>query len=222
MIHWISAEVGKAWGSVCPFKRKQLKGWPWVFMRRDYSVPSSERQESALLAWAVMFSKIASHTPGSWCSCEQRVGTAPGGGGTTGAIPEQRVVVSKLCGVGPASPLLSLTWCPCASSPVEQHPAKVQQSAGLVRKRLYALLSQGWWERGSEGKTNKHWLIPAPTGIKEGWGIPFPSLLPGASCHCWRFKLSFWTAAQHGPPALLVRRLTTGAKRLCLSFLMPV
>lgn len=117
---------------------------------------------------------------------------------------------------------LSLTRCPCASSPAEQHPAKVQRSAGLVRKRLYALLSQGWWERGSEGKTNKHWLTPASTGVKVGWGIPFPSLLPGASRRCRGFELSFWTAAQQGPPALLVRRLTTSGKHLCLSVLTPV
>lgn len=57
-----------------------------------------------------------------------------------------------------------------ASSPGEQHPAKVQWSAGQVRKRLYALLSQGWWERGSKGKTNKHWLIPIFKLWDEGFG----------------------------------------------------
>lgn len=96
---------------------------------------------------------------------------------------------------------LSLTWCPCASSPAEQHPAKVQWSAGLVGKRLYALLSQGWWERGSEGKTNKYWLTPVSAGVKVGWGIPFPSLLPRTSHHCWGICLVFeW---QHDKTVLL-------------------
>lgn len=80
---------------------------------------------------------------------------------------------------GSCKPLvLSLAHCPRASSPAEQHPAKVQRSAGLVRKLLYALLSQGWWERGSEGKTNKHWLIPDSAGVKMDWGTRSPSLTP--------------------------------------------
>ena len=123
------------------------------------------------------------------------------------------VAVSKPRGVGPASPpLLSLTWCPCASSPAEQHPAKVQRSAGLVRKRLYALLSQGWWERGSEGETNTHWLTPASTGVKAGWEIPFPSLIPGLRRRCPGFELGSRTAAQRGLPTLLVKAFDNGCQ----------
>lgn len=55
-------------------------------------------------------------------------------------------------------PCLSLTDQTRASSPGEQHPAMVQWSAAQVRRRLYALLSQGWWERSSKGERKKQTL----------------------------------------------------------------
>lgn len=64
------------------------------------------------------------------------------------------------------------------------------------------VVGEGLWRKNKQILTH-----PSLNWGKVGWGIPFPSLLPRMSHHCWGFLLSFWTAAQQGPPALLGRPL---------------